>query len=40
MSVLLNGVINECYDLNIETKKQDEIDKMIMEWAKEDEENN
>ena len=40
MSVLLNGVINECHDLNIETKKQDEMDKMIMEWAKEDEENN
>ena len=34
MSVLLNGVVEECRTLNIETKRQEEIDALLNSWGK------
>lgn len=32
MTVLLNGVIEECKNLDIETKSQEEIDSLLEDW--------
>ena len=34
MTVLLNGVIEECHNLGIETKRQEEIDALLNSWEK------
>lgn len=34
MTVLLNGVIEECHNLGIETKRQEEIDALLNSWGK------
>ena len=34
MTVLLNGVIEECHNLGIETKRQEEIDSLLNSWGK------
>ena len=34
MSVLLNGVVEECKNLNIETKTQQEIISLLDNWEK------
>lgn len=34
MSQLINGVVQECQDVNIETKSQKEIDSLLESWNK------